>query len=140
MTPAGTHAAASTDEARREQFREQHQVRLVENAHEGFGVDQLPNGTYGFTYSPAAEAPMFGSRKYQNFEIHKASSGGKFILGYLTPAEASDIAKKKARDLRLYPDIFEQATELVCLSLGEVYRRAQHSGEKGSPAPLRYEP
>ena len=140
MTPAGTQAAAATDESRREQFRKDHQVRLLDDAHEGSPVDRQPNGTYGFTYSPAAEAPMFGSRKFLNFEIHKAANGTKFMLGYLTATEVAAIAQKTPTDLKLYPDIYAQSNELVSLSLDQVVRRAQHSGEPGSPAALRFEP
>jgi hypothetical protein len=140
MTPAGTQAAAANDEPRRQQIRKDHKVRVVESAEEGTGVDHQPNGIYGFTYSPAAAAPIFGVRKYQNFEIHKSPSGAKFILGYVTAAEAADIASKKDVDLKLYPDTYQQSTELVCLSLDDVHPRSQNSGQPGSPAPLRYEP
>jgi hypothetical protein len=140
MTPAGTQAAAANDEARREEIRKKHQVQLVGNEQEGSGVDDQTNGIYGFTYSPAAAAPMFGTRRYQNFEIHKTPAGAKFILGYVTSAEAADIAKKTNADLKLYPDAYQQSTELVCLSLDDVHPRSQNSGQPGSPVPLRYEP
>lgn len=140
MTPAGTQAAAVNDEPRREQFRKDHKVRIVDSAHEGFSIHDQREGTYGFTYSPAAAAPIFGSRKYQNFEIHKSANGDKFILGYVTAGELADINAKAHIDVKLYPDAYQQATELVCLALDDVHPRTQNSGQPGSPAPLRYEP
>jgi len=144
MTPVDARKAPvvldTKDDPRREEFRKQHQVRLVGSALEGTGVDLQPNGTYGFTYSPAASAPMFASRKFQNFEIHKSLEGAKFILGYVTAAEAAEIAKKVHVDIKFYPDAFEQSTEMVCLRVADVHLRAQNSGQPGSPAPLRFEP
>lgn len=143
MTPSADRKAATillNDEPARTVFREQHQVRLIDSAQEGSSIHGVPDGTYGFTYSPTAAAPVFSSRKYQNFEIHKATLGDKFILGYVTAAEFAEIEKKKAIDVKLYPDAFEESTQLVCLSLDDVHARAQNSGQPGSPAPLRYEP
>jgi hypothetical protein len=140
LTPAGTQAAAVHDEPRREQFRKDHKVRIVDSAHEGFGIADLPEGTYGFTYSPALAAPIFSTRRYQNFEIHKSHNGAKFILGYVTSPELADITRKTHIDVKLYPDAYQQSTELVCLSLDDVHPRTQNSGQPGSPVPLRYEP
>jgi hypothetical protein len=142
MTPAGTKAAAPQihDEPRRELIRKEHQVRIVTSAEEGTGIDGQPSGIYGFTYSPAAAAPIFAVRKYQNFEIHKTPSGAKFILGYVTAAELADVSKKSHTDLKLYPDAYQESAELVCLALDDVHPRSQNSGQPGSPAPLRYEP
>ena len=140
MTPRGAPVALANDEPSREQFRKEHKVRIVETANEGVGVEQQAEGTYGFTYSPAAAAPMFATRKYQNFEIHKSPGGDKFILGYVTAAELADINKKAHTDLKLYPDGCGGSTELVCLPLDDVHPRSQNSGQPGSPAPLRYEP
>jgi len=140
MTDRKSATVLVNDEPARDVFRKQHQVRLVEAANEGSGIDQQPAGTYGFTYSPAAAAPIFSSRKVMNFEIHKASSGAKFILGYVTSTELADVNKKTHIDLKLYPDTYEQSNQLVCLALEDVHPRQQNSGQPGSPAPLRYEP
>jgi hypothetical protein len=145
MTPTGTTDRKSAtilvnDEPAREVFRKQHQVKIVTSANEGSGIDQQPGGTYGFTYSPAAAAPIFSSRKVMNFEIHKSPAGAKFILGYVTAAELAEVSKKAPIDLKLYPDAYDQSTELVCLALDDVHPRSQNSGQPGSPASLRYEP
>jgi hypothetical protein len=145
MTPTGTpdRKAATVlvnDEPAREILRKQHQVRIVDSANEGSGINEQPKGSYGFTYSPTAAAPIFSSRKVMNFEIHKSAAGEKFILGYVTAAELAGIQKKSPIDLQLYPDAYQQSTELVCLDLEDVHGRSQNSGQPGSPVPLRYEP
>src|SRR6185436_6777088 len=49
--------AATPDQ---ELLREAHQVRVVSEAEEGTGVNALPGGVYGFTYSPGLpSAPLF---------------------------------------------------------------------------------
>ena len=48
------------DTADQEQLRAAHGVRLVTETEEGTGVDRLPGGVYGFTYSPGLpNAPLF---------------------------------------------------------------------------------
>ncbi len=143
MNPVDRKAAVvldTKDDSKREEFRKQHHVRLVESANEGTGVDQQANGTYGFTYAPAASAPMFASRKYQNFELHKSPQGEKFVLGYVSAAESAEIAKKAHIDIKLYPDAFEESTVFVCVGLADLHPRQQNSGQPGSPVPFRYEP
>lgn len=128
------------DEQAREQYRKQHDVRVVPTEMEGTGIDGQASGTYGFTYSPMGASPIFGQRKVQNFEIHKAINGQKYVLGYVSQAEVEAVAKKTAADLKLYPDPFEQSTEFVCLSFEDIALRPQHSGLPGSPASLHFEP
>lgn len=145
MTPAGTTDRKSAtvlvnDEPARDVFRKQHQVRIVESANEGSPIGAQREGTYGFTYSPTAAAPIFASRKVMNFEIHKAAGGAAYILGYITAAELDAVGKKTHSDVKLYPDAFQESAELVCLALADVHPRQQNSGQPGSPAPLRYEP
>ncbi len=62
--------------ADQETLRTVHRVRLVEDAEEGTGVNALPDGIYGFTYSPGLpNAPLFAVRRYRSFETHKLASG-----------------------------------------------------------------
>ncbi len=58
--------------AAQETLRQTHKVRLVTAAEEGGGVNALPAGVYGFTYSPAlVNAPLFTTRRYRSYETHK---------------------------------------------------------------------
>jgi hypothetical protein len=64
------------------------QVRLVTEAEEGNGVNALPAGVYGFTYSPGlASAPLFAVRRYRSFEIHKLATD-TVIVGFATADDA----------------------------------------------------
>ena len=60
-----------------------HQVRIVTEAEEGTGVNALPGGVYGFTYSPGLpNAPLFAVRRYRSYETHKLPSGEVFVIGF----------------------------------------------------------
>ena len=85
--------------ADQETLRTVHQVRLVTDPEEGTGVNALPSGVYGFTYSPGLpNAPLFAVRRYRSFEIHKLSSGDVFIIGFVT-REASDQMTSSTSDV-----------------------------------------
>ena len=48
-------------------IRDAHGVRLVSEAEEGTGVNALPGGVYGYTYSPGlTNAPLFMTRRYRS--------------------------------------------------------------------------
>jgi len=67
------------------QLRAEHAVRLVTDAEEGTGVDALPGGVYGYTYSPGLRnAPLFATRRYRSYEVHKRVDGEAFIVADAT--------------------------------------------------------
>jgi hypothetical protein len=81
-----THIA---DTPEQEGLRAAHQVRLVSAEEEGTGVNQLPGGVYGYTYSPALEgAPLFATRAFRSYEAHKLPSGEITLIGF-TSAESA---------------------------------------------------
>src|SRR4026207_2339656 len=54
----------------------------VAAAEEGMGVNALPGGVYGFTYSPALpNAPLFAERRFRSYETHKLADGEIFVIG-----------------------------------------------------------
>src|ERR671913_1498750 len=64
-------------------LRSAHQVRIVTEAEEGTGVNALPGGVFGYTYSPGLpNAPLFAVRRYRSYETHKLPSGEVFIIGF----------------------------------------------------------
>src|SRR5215475_1933281 len=66
-----------------EALRSAHGVRLVSAEEEGIGVNALPGGIYGFTYSPALpNAPLWSQRRYSCYETHKLADGEVFIVGF----------------------------------------------------------
>ena len=64
-------------------LRVAHQVRPVTEAEEGTGVNALPGGVFGFTYSPGlVNAPLFAVRRYRSYETHKLPSGETYVIGF----------------------------------------------------------
>src|SRR5258705_4702336 len=73
-----------------EALRVTHGVRIVSAAEEGTGVNSLPGGVYGFTYSPALpNAPLFAERRFRSYETHKVASGEVFVIGFADVASAA---------------------------------------------------
>src|SRR6187455_3390827 len=85
-------------------LRGTNQVRLVTEAEEGTGVNALPVGVYGFTYSPGlSSAPLFAVRRYRSFEIHKVP-GETLVIAFATPDEAGRLASgSEELTLRVQP-------------------------------------
>src|SRR5215207_5571370 len=83
--------------ADQDSLRSAHQVRIVTDAEEGTGVNALPGGMYGFTYSPGLpNAPLFAVRRYRSFETHKLASGEVFIIGFVTREVAGQMTSSTA--------------------------------------------
>ena len=111
----------SADEAV-ERLRVQHGVRPLTSEEEGFSPERLPNGVYGYAYAPAEdEVPLFAAKSYHSFEMHKAADGGVFLIGYLTPEDASQLeAGKEGAALQLFPDPWEKAQTLVSVPVSKM--------------------
>src|SRR5215510_923227 len=91
--------------ADQEALRIAHQVRLVSSDEEGTGVNGLPGGVYGFTYSPGLpSAPLFAVRRYRSYETHKLPSGAVFVIGYAKPEVARTLSTADAEmTLQIHP-------------------------------------
>ena len=114
-----------------EALRQQHQVTLVEAAQEGCGVNTLPNGVFGFTYSPALpNAPLFAARRYRSYETHKTASGEVFVIGF---ASADDAARLQSAledfTIRIQPQADEEHTALIEIP----YTRIRHHRQYAAP-------
>jgi hypothetical protein len=104
-----------------EQLRTLHQVRLVENAEDGSAAAALPNGVYGFTYAPAEAAiPLFAKKSWHSFEFHKLRDGSEHLVGFVTAREAELIRQGRQAEVVLFPEPWEDATELVSLALSRI--------------------
>ena len=67
-------------------------VRVVTTEEEGMGVNALPGGVYGFTYSPALpNAPLWAVRRYRSYETHKLADGEVFVIGFADAATAAQL-------------------------------------------------
>lgn len=117
--------------ADQEALRGVHQVRLVQDKEEGTGVNALPAGTYGFTYSPGLpNAPLFSVRRYRSFEIHKLASGEVFVIGFVT-RDASHTMSSSTGDVvvQIQPEPEGDANVLVTVP----YSRIRHHRQYAAP-------
>jgi len=117
------------DTADQEQLRTTHGVRLVTDAEEGTGVNALPGGVYGFTYSPGLpNAPLFAAKRYRTYEIHKLASGEVFVVGY-AGAEAVRQMASPADDVgvRVQPEPTAEAGTLVRIPYSRIRQHRQHA-------------
>jgi len=119
------------DTAEQERLRETHAVRVVADTEEGTGVDKLPGGVYGFTYSPGLlNAPLFAVRRYRSYEIHKLGAGETFIVGFTDRETASRIGLGTIDgNVLVRPDPDPSADTLVTIP----YSRIRHHRQYASP-------
>jgi len=104
-------------------------LRGLTSEEEGFGIDRLPPGIYGFTYSPAEpNCPLFASHRAQNYEIHKLPNGEGLLVGYVTPEEARDLeTSRQPLTLHVFPEPRDGATALVSIPFDRIVRPKEHS-------------
>lgn len=109
-------------------LRTAHRVRLVAPAEEGSGVNLLPGGVYGFTYSPGlVNSPLFAVRRYRCYETHKLESGEVFLIGFTTPEEAATLhATQKEATITILPEPGENAHVLVKVPYERIHRHRQY--------------
>ena len=126
----------------REALRRQHHVQLMSDQDEGRAVVQLPGGVYGFTYAPALElSPLFQKKSFQNFEVHKLSSGAEHVVGYVTEPDAQKLGRGGAADVTLYPDPYGEATHLVSVAVSRITNsKPNPSRERGNFLKLELAP
>jgi len=101
-------------------------------------VAALPAGVYGFTYAPGQpEVPLFSKNNYHSFEVHKSSDGTEYLLGFVKPAEASDIAaSKEGAAIRLFPAPWESSQSFVCVPFSSIVPSKKMPREDGNPFPF----
>jgi len=125
-----------------EELRSQHRVRLVTSEEEGTGIDRLPGGVYGFTYSPAADNfPLFKKKEINSYESHKLRDGSALLIGYVTSEEADKLnTTKEAVVLHLFPGPKDKATTLVIVPMARVLSHTEHSQRLGTGLEVRVGP
>jgi hypothetical protein len=114
-----------------EALRREHQVRLVLPDEEGTGVNALPGGVFGYTYSPALpNAPLFAVRRYRSYETHKVASGEVFVVGFATVEDAARMASASEEvTLQIQPQPEDGAATLVQIP----YSRIRHHRQYAAP-------
>lgn len=117
-----------------ERIRSAHRLRALTDSESGSGVKRLPNGVFGFTYSPAEDNfPLFNDRDLRSFEGHKLEDGSIFLLGFLTPEEKNALEKAGAEPtIHLFPEPKGSADQLVRVPLARVVRHVENSARKGT--------
>ncbi len=114
--------------ADQETLRTVHQVRLVSDVEEGTGVNALPDGTYGFTYSPGLpNAPLFATRRYRSFETHKLASGEVFIIGFVTRDASAQMTSSTGVMIQVQPEPEASADTLVAIPYSRIRQHRQYA-------------
>ncbi len=114
--------------ADQESLRESGGVRLVSEQEEGAGVNALPDGVYGYTYSPGLpNAPLFITRRFRSYEIHKVS-GEVFIVGFVSAEAARDL-ESAAHDVtvQLRPEPDAETSVLVKIPYSRIHTHRQYA-------------
>ena len=122
----------TADTADQEPLRAAHQVRVVTAEEEGTPVNVLPGGVYGFTYSPGLpNAPLFASRRYRSYEIHKLHSGETVVVAFADPETAAllDTSASSEVTLQVHPEPGTAANVLVKVP----YSRIRHHRQYAAP-------
>jgi hypothetical protein len=120
-----------TATADQEALRSAHGVRIVSEAEEGHGVNALPGGVYGFTYSPGlANAPLFAVRRFRTYEIHKLPDGDVFIVGFTKADVARELSTATGEiTLPVHPQPDQEFATLVTIP----YSRIRHHRQYAAP-------
>jgi hypothetical protein len=121
-----TNTADTVDQ---EPLRAVHQVRIVTELEEGTPVNQLPGGVYGFTYSPGLpNAPLFASRRYRSYEIHKLANGETFVVAF-TDADTTRLLGTAISDtaIQVQPEPGGRASVLVKVPYSRIRQHRQYA-------------
>ncbi len=123
-------------------LRALHQVRLIDEKEEGFPIDALANGVYGFTYSPQEQSPIFSNRMFQIFEVHKTLSGEVQIIGFISDDDAQKLAGKieEIVSLELYPEPYKAAKQAIGIPKSHILEHRGPTRENGNALKLKVEP
>lgn len=115
--------------ADQEALRATHQVRPVNPEEEGTGVNGLPGGVYGFTYSPGlTNAPLFAVRRYRSYETHKLPSGEVFVIGFAKPDVARALSTtNEEMTLQIHPQPEAGYDALVTIRYSQIRHHKQYA-------------
>ncbi len=114
-------------------IRSAHQLRPLTEEESGDGVDNLPRGVYGFTYSPALENfPLFQARDLRCYEGHKLADGSVVLLGFLTAEDKQtfETTAEKAT-IHLFAEPTGEVDELVSVPMSRVLGHVEYSQRGG---------
>lgn len=125
------------EDAERKALRTANKLRLLSEDEEGFGIDRVPAGVYGFTSSPGEAAPLFRQQIFRSFEMHKHLDGEIHLLGFVTAKQTDRLASRDSQlDIILYPDAFGEAERLVTIHVSRIARVEGPSRDEGNALKL----
>jgi hypothetical protein len=112
-----------------ETLRSTHKVRIVSPEEEGTGVNALPSGVYGFTYSPGLpNAPLFAERRFRSYETHKLASGDIYIVGFADVETAAVFASSSVEQtIQVKPEPDDKANVLVKIPYARIRQHRQYA-------------
>jgi hypothetical protein len=121
--------ADNTSTPEQEALRLAHQVRVVSDAEEGHGLNALPGGLYGFTYSPGLpNAPLFAVRRYRSYEVHKLPSGDTFVIGFAKPDVARELSTATTeKTLQIHPQPDQGFETIVTIPYSRIRQHRQYA-------------
>lgn len=116
-----------------DEIRSAHQLRPLTEDESGDGVDNLPRGVYGFTYSPALENfPLFQARDLRCYEGHKLADGSVVLLGFLTAEEKQKLENATENTtIHLFAEPTGDVDELVSVPMSRVLGHVEYSQRGG---------
>jgi hypothetical protein len=121
--------ANTPDRADQEQVRAAHGVRLVQATEEGTGVNALPRGVYGYTYSPGLpNAPLFATRRFRSYETHKLADGEVVVMAFADVKTAAQIETASSDvTVVVHPEAGEDLNVLVQIPYSRIRQHRQHA-------------
>lgn len=132
-TPTPTSTPEPEPDRERDAIRVRNSVRVITGMEEGYPIDRLSGGVYGFSYSPASDSvPLFAKRSLSSFEIHKTAGGSVQVLGYVTSKEAGAFAAGQVQDIQLYPEVCQGSHHLVAIPGDRIVRAKGPSRSDGN--------
>ena len=110
-------------------LRAAHQVRTVSEPEEGTGVNALPGGVFGYSYSPGLpNAPLFAIRRYRSSEIHKLPGGEVYVIGFAKGDLARGLSTADAEvTLQIHPQIEGEFDTLVTIPYSRIKQHRQYA-------------
>ena len=125
-----------------EELRDERGLRAVSEEEDGTGVDKLPAGVYGFTYSPAEENfPLFRARELRTYESHKLKDGSVILLGFLTAEDAEKLeTASQSETIHLFAEPKDQVDRLAEVPMKRVLGRVEYSQRGGKGLELSVGP
>jgi hypothetical protein len=96
---------------------------------------------FGFTGSAALASPLFASRRYRNFEVHRVASGPAMV-GFVTFADAAKLTThtNEPATIRVFPDAEQDATTIVSIPYDRIVQHRQYSIRNAEAITLQVAP